>query len=94
MDPVVSGRIERGPLGELEVPAEALYGIQTQRALNNFPISGQGPHPDLVWATVIVKKAAALANSRSGRLDADLAFAAFMAASTLARSGLAGLTPA
>ena len=84
----MSGRIERDSLGELEVPAEALYGIQTQRALNNFPISGQGPHPDLVWATVIVKKAAALANSRSGRLDADLTGAILAAADEILDQGM------
>ncbi len=62
-------RIERDSLGELPVSAEALYGIQTQRAVENFPVSGQGPHPDFLWATILVKKAAALANVRTGQLD-------------------------
>ena len=38
-------RIETDPLGDLEVPARALYGVQTQRAVDNFGISGIGPHP-------------------------------------------------
>ncbi len=84
----MSGRIERDPLGDLEVPADALYGIQTQRAVENFPISGQGPHPDLVWATVIVKKAAALANSRSGRLETNIAGAILAATDEILDQGL------
>ena len=55
-------RTERDPLGELDVPASAYYGIQTARAVENFPISGLHAPPDLVTATVLVKKAAAEAN--------------------------------
>ena len=55
-------RMERDSLGELAVPIGVLYGIQTQRAVENFPVSGLGPHPDFLWATILVKKAAALAN--------------------------------
>ncbi len=73
-------RTERDPLGELDVPAEALFGVQTQRAVLNFPISGLRPHPAFVWGTVITKKAAALANKRTGRLDARLADAIVQAA--------------
>ncbi len=62
-------RIERDPLGELPVPADAYYGIQTQRAVQNFPISGLHAPDDLVTATVFVKKAAAEANMAIGRLD-------------------------
>ena len=52
-------RSERDPLGELPVPSDAYYGIQTQRAAENFPISGlRAPEP-LVTATILVKKAAA-----------------------------------
>src|SRR5260370_37470934 len=69
MSPSTPTRIERDSLGELEVPAEAYYGIQTARAIENFPISGWGPFPELVTATVQVKKAAALANSKLGALD-------------------------
>jgi aspartate ammonia-lyase len=65
----VAQRIERDPLGELPVPADAYYGIQTQRAVQNFPISGLHAPDDLVTATVLVKKAAAEANMATGRLD-------------------------
>ena len=46
-------RIERDPLGELEVPAEAYYGVQTARAVENFPISGLRAPADLVVATIL-----------------------------------------
>jgi len=62
-------RIERDPLGERAVPADAYYGIQTARALENFPISGLKAHAELVTATILIKKAAAQANMALGRLD-------------------------
>ena len=65
-----SFRIERDPLGELKVPAGAYYGVQTARAIENFPISGLRAPADLVTATILVKKAAAEANAALGRLDA------------------------
>jgi aspartate ammonia-lyase len=64
-------RIERDTLGEVVVPADALYGAQTQRARDNFPISGLPPQPDYVWGMVMIKKAAALANMDTGRLDRE-----------------------
>ena len=73
-------RIERDPLGEHAVPAEAYYGIQTQRAVENFPISGLHAPEELVTATVLVKKAAAAANSAAGQLSADVANAIMNAA--------------
>jgi len=76
----VKYRSERDPLGERQVPSEALYGIQTQRAVDNFPISGLRAHPDLVAATVQVKKAAARANAALGRLPEDTARAIVQAA--------------
>ena len=63
-------RTERDPLGEHAVPADAYYGIQTARALENFPISGLRAPGRLVTATVLIKKAAAQANVALGRLDA------------------------
>ena len=63
-------RIEKDPLGELRVPAAAYYGVQTQRAVENFPISGMTAPPELVNATVQIKKAAAEANRLEGRLAA------------------------
>lgn len=65
-------RIEKDTLGAVEVPEDAYYGAQTARAVVNFPISGLRPHPALVWATVLVKKCAARANSATGRLDATI----------------------
>ncbi|MBI4476064.1 MAG: aspartate ammonia-lyase [Acidobacteria bacterium] len=73
-------RTERDPLGELQVPSDAYYGIQTQRALDNFPISGLKAHPDLVTSTVQVKKAAAQANVALGRLPNDVGLAIVQAA--------------
>ncbi len=73
-------RTERDPLGEHQVPADAYYGIQTARAVENFPISGLRAHRELVDATLLIKKAAALANRSLGRLDARLADAIVSAA--------------
>jgi aspartate ammonia-lyase len=61
-------RTEEDSLGKLSVPEEAYYGIQTLRATQNFPISGLKSHPAMVDAVVLIKKAAALANSELGRL--------------------------
>ncbi len=69
MEPAKSYRTERDPLGEKEVPQDAYYGIQTARAIENFPISGLRAHPEFVRATIEVKKAAALANLAVGALD-------------------------
>jgi aspartate ammonia-lyase len=73
-------RIERDPLGEVKVPADAYYGVQTARALENFPISGLRAQADLVTATILVKKAAAEANASLGRLDPAIARAIIAAA--------------
>ena len=73
-------RRERDSLGEKEVPADALYGIQTQRAVENFPISGLPPRPELVDGIVLVKKAAAMVNEKLGALPADKADAIVRAA--------------
>src|SRR5437868_12250396 len=73
-------RTERDPLGELDVPSSAYYGIQTARAVDNFPISGLRSPADLVTATILVKKAAAEANASLGRLDAAVASAIVSAA--------------
>jgi aspartate ammonia-lyase len=73
-------RTERDPLGERQVPADAYWGVQTARAAENFPISGLHAPPDLVTATVLVKKAAAEANAALGRLDRSIADAIQQAA--------------
>ena len=75
-----SFRMEKDPLGELQVPSEALYGVQTLRAVQNFPISGLRPLPAFVAATVHIKRAAALTHRETGRLDARRADAIVRAA--------------
>lgn len=64
-------RRERDTLGEVEVPGDALWGAQAQRALENYPISGYRAFPAFIRAIVMVKKAAALANREAGRLDRE-----------------------
>src|ERR671914_2917406 len=73
-------RMERDPLGPLEVPADALYGVQTERARRNFPISGMRPLEPFIVAQVWIKKAAALTHKETGRLDPRLADAIVRAA--------------
>jgi aspartate ammonia-lyase len=73
MSPSTQPRIERDSLGERELPADVYYGIQTARAIENFPISGWKPYPSLVTATIQIKKAAARVNSELGSLDARIA---------------------
>ena len=82
-------RIERDSLGDKPVPEEAYYGVQTVRALENFPVSGIRPHPSLVHATVLVKKCAAEANLALGRLAPDVAAAIVAAADDVLGGGLA-----
>src|SRR2546428_8237914 len=65
----MAARREKDTLGEIEVPADALGGAQTQRAIENYPISGYKPFPAFVRAMVRVKRAGALANGEEGRLD-------------------------
>ncbi|HKR10390.1 MAG TPA: aspartate ammonia-lyase [Gemmatimonadaceae bacterium] len=73
-------RPEKDPLGTLEVPTDALYGVQTLRAVQNFPISGLRPLAAFVDATVRIKRAAALTHKETGRLEAKLADAIVKAA--------------
>ena len=73
-------RIERDPLGDVRVPAQALYGAQTQRAVENFAISGLKAPPELVTATVLIKRAAAETNASLGRLDPKTSAAIIQAA--------------
>ncbi len=74
------GRIERDPLGEVEVPTDALYGAQTARAVANFPISGLRADPALIDAVVRIKRAAASVHKGTGRLDTARADAIVAAA--------------
>ncbi len=65
-------RQEKDSLGVLELPDEAYYGIQTLRAVHNYPISGLRAHPTFVRAYTLLKKACASANEQAAVLDADL----------------------
>ena len=80
----MSLRTESDSLGELTVPAEAWYGIQTARAVENFPISGRAPDRDFVVAHVRIKHAAAQVNARAGWLEPRLAEAIMQAAGHIA----------
>jgi len=62
-------RIEEDSLGTVEVPADALYGAQTMRAVRNFPVSGMRPYPAFVWSLAVIKQAAALVHMELGLLD-------------------------
>jgi fumarate hydratase class II len=73
-------RIERDSLGEVRVPAHAYYGAQTQRAVNNFPVSGRRPYPAFVWSMAAIKRAAAEVNRDLGLLEPRLAEAIIQAA--------------
>jgi aspartate ammonia-lyase len=66
-------RIERDTLGEVRVPESALYGAQTQRAVENYPISGVREHPAFIRAFVLLKKAAAAANFELGTMPREMA---------------------
>jgi len=77
-------RIEKDSLGEMQVPEEALYGAQTQRAVENFPISGQRFGRRFIEALGLIKKSAALTNLELGNLDADIAEAIAQAAGEVA----------
>ena len=66
-------RIEKDSMGELQVPADALYAAQTQRAVNNFPISGKQMPASFIKALLLVKSAAAQANSELGQISKKMA---------------------
>ncbi len=73
-------RMERDSLGEIRVPASSLYGVQTQRAVDNFPVSGLRPWRAFIWSMATIKRAAAEVNRELGLLDGDLAAAIVQAA--------------
>lgn len=76
-------RIERDPLGETRVPADALYGVQTKRALDNFRISRLRANPALITAFAEIKKAAAQANMENGVIERAIGEAIVHAADEL-----------
>ncbi len=73
-------RIEKDSLGEVRVPRDALWGAQTQRAVENFPISGLRPWRAFIWSMAAIKRAAADVNKDLGLLEADKANAIAQAA--------------
>jgi len=80
-------RIERDSMGELKVPAAALWGAQTQRAVQNFPISGRPMPRAFIRAVALIKAAAARANGALGLLDADVVQVIVAAADEVAAGG-------
>ena len=76
-------RVEKDSMGELHVPAGALYGPQTQRAVNNFPISGQAMPDAFIRALLIAKSAAAQANGELGLIEPAMANAISVATEEL-----------
>ncbi len=73
-------RVEKDSVGQVNVPAVALYGAQTQRAVENFPISGLRPWPDFIWSLAVIKLAAAQVNQNLGLLDKKISDAICAAA--------------
>lgn len=78
-----STRLEKDSMGTLDVPADALYGAQTQRAVNNFPISGQPMPEAFIRALILIKSAAAISNNQLECISADQADAITKACSEL-----------
>lgn len=72
-------RKEKDSMGEFELDDNAYYGVQTARALQNFPISGIKPDPDFIKASVLIKKAAAKVNTELGKLDKKISDAIIQA---------------
>ena len=86
-------RQEKDSLGIMDVPDEAYYGIQTLRAVENFPVTGRREPPELVRAYALVKQAAALANMELGVLDRPRGETIVAAAAEVASGGLADQFP-
>ncbi len=86
-------RIERDSMGTVTVPADALYGAQTQRARNNFDIGGEPMPLAFVHAVVLIKRAAAEANQALGLLDSGVAGAIVAAAQTVLAGDFADQFP-
>ena len=89
----MSDRIERDSMGEVKVPATALYGAQTQRALNNFGLHRRTMPPGFINNLAMIKSAAALANAECGALPEDIAGAIQQAAAQVMAGGLSDQFP-
>lgn len=72
-------RIEKDSLGEVRVPAGAYYAAQTQRAVENFPITGMKPYPAFIWSMTLIKRAAAEVHKDLGLMEARVADAIIQA---------------
>lgn len=72
-------RIEKDSLGEMQVPANAYYAAQTQRAVQNFPITGMKPYPAFIWSMAVIKRCAAEVHKDLGLMDAKIADAIIQA---------------
>ena len=77
-------RVEKDSLGEVRVPAAALYGAQTQRAVENFTVTGRRPYRAFIWSVAVIKRAAAEVNAELGLLEAPKASAIAQAAGEVA----------
>ena len=86
-------RTEHDSMGELQVPADALWGAQTQRAIENFPVSGLTMPREFIRALGLIKQAAAMANVELGLLDGARAAAIINAARTVAAGEVDGHFP-
>jgi fumarate hydratase class II len=86
-------RLERDSLGEVAVPADALYGAQTQRAIDNFRIAGRPLPTAMIDAIIAIKRAAALTNAELGLLDATIAGAIVASADALLTGAYADQFP-
>ena len=64
-------RIEKDSMGSMKVPFNALYGAQTQRAVNNFPVSDIKFYKDFIYSIVLIKKSAVVVNSKLGHIDKE-----------------------
>lgn len=86
-------RLEKDSIGEKEIPNDVYYGIQTLRAVENFPVSGRHERPELIKAYILVKKAAAITNMELGTLDNVLGEAVVKAADDVINGKLADQFP-
>src|ERR1700761_1477913 len=77
-------RVEHDSMGDVLVPVDARWGAQTQRAVENFPISGRTVEPALLRALALIKGASAQVNAELGSIDRDVAAAISQAASEIA----------
>lgn len=78
--PSIATRVEKDSIGPKEIPAHVYYGVQTARAVENYPISGMRAHPTLIRAIAMIKRASAEANKELGLVDAKVADAIISAA--------------